>query len=138
MQRDHNGCSTCLPGTEQWETFISHTIRQRLMQYEYRTLDGRLFSCVAPSLDTARQRRDAWLAALQDARSPGPRSLGRRDDAGASSRSNTTPSSPLPPRPGACMAYRDDGRVCGQPATTLDHARGGFVCDKHRPQPHRR
>jgi hypothetical protein len=36
------------------------------------------------------------------------------------------------------MAYRDDGQVCGQPATALDHTRGGFVCDEHLSQQHRR
>jgi hypothetical protein len=32
-----------------------------------------------------------------------------------------------------CIAYLEDGRVCGLPAMHLDTQRGGFVCDDHRP-----
>lgn len=36
---------------------------QTRVQYIYRHTDGELFSCVAPSLDEARARRDAWMEA---------------------------------------------------------------------------
>ena len=37
------------PGPERW-------------QYDYRHSDGVLFSCVAVSLEAAREKREAWLA----------------------------------------------------------------------------
>ena len=54
-------------GQEQHETYRlgSHMSRrlagQTRVQYDYRHTDGELFSCVAPDLDAARKRRDAWL-----------------------------------------------------------------------------
>jgi hypothetical protein len=33
-----------------------------------------------------------------------------------------------------CIAYREDGRICGEPAMVLDLQRGGMVCDRHAPQ----
>lgn len=66
MKTDINGCSTCEAGREQYEFYNYHrpygsrkTIR--LVQYDYRHTDGELFSCVAPSLEEARKRRDTWL-----------------------------------------------------------------------------
>lgn len=35
--------------------------------------------------------------------------------------------------PGGCVAYGDDGRICGKPATIVDHLRGGMVCAAHPP-----
>ncbi len=32
-----------------------------------------------------------------------------------------------------CIAYREDGRLCGRPATQLDRQRGGMVCGEHAP-----
>ncbi len=32
-----------------------------------------------------------------------------------------------------CIAYRDDGRICGAPAMVVDVQRGGMVCRKHAP-----
>jgi hypothetical protein len=32
-----------------------------------------------------------------------------------------------------CIAYRDDGKVCGEIAEFIDEQRGGMVCEKHRP-----
>lgn len=64
MKSDINGCSTCQAGREQYE-FYTQTVgrkRRRLVQYDYRTPDGQLFSCVAASLEDARGRRDTWLA----------------------------------------------------------------------------
>lgn len=59
-----NGCSVCkAPGTENYEEYTSRIGRKsiRMCQYDYRHTDGVLFSCVAPSLEEARRRRDEWL-----------------------------------------------------------------------------
>jgi hypothetical protein len=37
----------------------------------------------------------------------------------------------------ACIAYREDGRLCARPASILDPQRGGMVCAEHAPQPAR-
>ena len=47
-------------GQEQHETFKNG--RKTYCQYDYRHTDGTLFSCVAPDLDSARRKRDNWLA----------------------------------------------------------------------------
>jgi len=64
MRSDVNGCSTCPPGGEQWEEFEASWAprgdRTRV-QYDYRTPSGKLFGCIAKSLEDARARRDAWL-----------------------------------------------------------------------------
>lgn len=61
MKTDRNGCSTTSPGEEQWEVYYSSASRQEMVQYDYRTTWGKLFSCVAKTLDEARRKRDAWL-----------------------------------------------------------------------------
>lgn len=65
MKTDRNGCSTCPPGAERWEAFKASWAprgdRGRV-QYDFRAPNGKLFTCVARSLDEARARRDAWLA----------------------------------------------------------------------------
>lgn len=33
-----------------------------------------------------------------------------------------------------CIAYREDGRLCGEPASVLDVHRGGMVCEAHAPK----
>ena len=33
-----------------------------------------------------------------------------------------------------CIAYREDGKLCGEVATILDEQRGGMVCAKHAPK----
>lgn len=33
----------------------------QLCQYDYRHTDGELFSCIAPTLEAARAKRDEWL-----------------------------------------------------------------------------
>jgi hypothetical protein len=56
-----NGVSTCrAAGTEQFEKFQTGFGRRKrtLVQYDYREL----FSCVAPTLEECRRRRDAWLS----------------------------------------------------------------------------
>jgi len=55
-------CATCrglVLGEEEWEEFTWKGFPR--VQYDYRTIDGRLFSCVALNLEAARERRDAWL-----------------------------------------------------------------------------
>lgn len=34
---------------------------------------------------------------------------------------------------GWCLVYREDGRVCREPATILDRQRHGLVCAAHAP-----
>jgi hypothetical protein len=34
---------------------------------------------------------------------------------------------------GWCIAYREDGRVCREPAHIVDRQRGGLVCSAHAP-----
>ena len=62
MNSDVNGCSTCPKGQEMHETFMRDS--KEFVQYDFRTFGGELFSCVAGSLDEARQLRDSWLARL--------------------------------------------------------------------------
>lgn len=61
---DNNGCSICAAGRETYTTYTYHrTPRQsiEMYQYDYRTPEGDLFSCCAPSLEDCRARRDNWL-----------------------------------------------------------------------------
>jgi len=49
-------------GEEQYITFDSRVCpRVRLVQYDYRALDGRLFSTIAKTIISAQHRRDLWL-----------------------------------------------------------------------------
>ena len=54
------------PGNEQHEMFHAPgrigKPGQKRCQYDYRHSDGVLFSCVAVSLEAAREKREAWLA----------------------------------------------------------------------------
>lgn len=52
---------TCKPGQEQWEVFYSQMSKDKRVQYDYRTPDGKLFSCIAKTLEYARKKRDNWL-----------------------------------------------------------------------------
>lgn len=61
MKTDINGCSTTAAGQEHHESYYSPILRMRMIQYDYRTADGELFSCCAPNLGVARERRDKWL-----------------------------------------------------------------------------
>ncbi|MHC4676538.1 MAG: DUF3873 family protein [Planctomycetota bacterium] len=62
METDVNGCSTTAAGQEQYEEYYSDLARGWRVQYDYRIPEGKLFSCVAKTLEDARQRRDDWLA----------------------------------------------------------------------------
>ncbi len=60
MKTDENGTSTCKAGMENFEIFDNR--RGVWCQYEFRSrLTGRLFTCVAPSLESARVQRDEFL-----------------------------------------------------------------------------
>jgi len=48
-------------GQEQHEPFYSSVRRSYWVQYDYRHLDGELFSCVARTLEICIQKRNAWL-----------------------------------------------------------------------------
>jgi len=61
MKRNKNGCSTCPEGQEQYETFWFGVVNRNLVRYNYRTPEGKLFSCIATSLEIARRRRNKWL-----------------------------------------------------------------------------
>lgn len=65
MKSDSNGCSTCPQGCESFETFTSRG--KVKVQYDYRTPEGELFTCIAESLEVARQRRDEWLKVTTNA-----------------------------------------------------------------------
>ena len=58
MKTDKKGCSTCLPGEEQYEKFKKG--KKTYIQYDYRTENGELFSCIDLSLENCRTRRDKW------------------------------------------------------------------------------
>lgn len=64
-----NGLSTCTAaGTEKYERFQLGIGRRKrtLVQYDYRHMDGELFSCVKPTLDECRQKRNEWLKRKED------------------------------------------------------------------------
>jgi hypothetical protein len=65
MKADVKGCSTCPKGEERWEYFWpgfgKHTMR-RFVQYDFRLHNGKLFTCVKPTLEECREARDRALA----------------------------------------------------------------------------
>ena len=61
MKTDVNGCSTTERGQEQWEQYYSPVLGGYRVQYDYRAMDGRLFSCTAKTLEDARRKRDDWI-----------------------------------------------------------------------------
>lgn len=66
MKTDINGCSITKPGEEHWEEYFSKLAQGIRVQYDYRTPDGELFSCIAKTLGAARQKRDQWLEKRED------------------------------------------------------------------------
>ena len=60
-----NGCSTCANGSENYQRCTACN-RKKYYQYDYRTEDGQLFSCVAPTLEQCRAKRDFWLNKLNN------------------------------------------------------------------------
>jgi hypothetical protein len=61
MKTDVKGCSTTTNGTENYEQFYSSIAKKQLFQYDFRTKDGELFSCVSTSIEKCREKRDYWL-----------------------------------------------------------------------------
>lgn len=55
----------CKPGEEQYEKFNTPSSTERI-QYDYRTYDGQLFSCIARNLVIARAKRNEWLGKLKE------------------------------------------------------------------------
>ena len=63
MKTDNNGCSTCPIGSEKYEKFtirVGHRILTK-WQYDYRHINGELFSTVKSSLEECREAKDRWL-----------------------------------------------------------------------------
>jgi hypothetical protein len=59
---NHNGCSVCAAGEENYTTFSpAHRPGKLFYQYDYRHKDGELFSTVAPTLEQCRTIRDKWV-----------------------------------------------------------------------------
>lgn len=59
---NNNGNSVCGQGEENYISFyLTHRREQTFYQYDYRYMDGDLFSTVASTLDECRRRRDLWL-----------------------------------------------------------------------------
>ena len=57
----YRGISTThLLGTERYETFRNHT-GKRFVMYDYRDLDGTLFSIVKPTLEECRAAKNEWI-----------------------------------------------------------------------------
>ena len=51
----------CKRGQEQYEYFHSFLTQGQKVQYDYRALDGELFTTVVTDLESAHAKRDAWL-----------------------------------------------------------------------------
>ncbi|MEG2067158.1 MAG: DUF3873 family protein [Tannerellaceae bacterium] len=63
MKTDKNGCSTCKVGKEQYEAFTHRG--KTYYEYDYRHIDGKLFTCVKPTIEECRAKRDEWLSLRQ-------------------------------------------------------------------------
>jgi len=61
MSINENGCSVCKNGEEKFEKFFSYLNQKEMIQYDYRTEDGELFSTVASTLERAREKKNKWL-----------------------------------------------------------------------------
>lgn len=48
-------------GREQYENFKSSATKKTYVQYDYRHTDGKLFTCIKPTLKACRQAVEAWL-----------------------------------------------------------------------------
>ena len=66
MKTDEFGRSATKPGEEQYEEYYAASLKRHMVQYDYRTLDGRLFACIAFTVDIARAKRDRWLEQLEE------------------------------------------------------------------------
>jgi hypothetical protein len=64
MKTDKNGCSITANDQEQYEVFYSPK-KIKLYQYDFRTSEGNLFSCVGQSLAECRKKKNEWLQAVK-------------------------------------------------------------------------
>jgi len=53
-------------GEEYYISYRSRITKNVLIQYDYRNLDGELFSCIANDVEEARQKKDEWLKKKTD------------------------------------------------------------------------
>ena len=60
---NHNGCSVCAAGSENYTIFTARLGRKSVkrVQYDYRTPEGELFSCVGKDIEDCRRKRDEWV-----------------------------------------------------------------------------
>ncbi|GHV39405.1 hypothetical protein FACS1894187_19340 [Synergistales bacterium] len=56
---EHGVTTTVAPGQEQYKEFTQG--KRTYIQYDFRALDGELFSCTAPTLSKAREKKNEWL-----------------------------------------------------------------------------
>ena len=49
------------PGCDQHEKYRSAVTKKTLVQYDYRAYNGKLFSCVKPTLAACHAARDKWI-----------------------------------------------------------------------------
>ena len=61
------------PGQELVDLFLCHATKEDLIQYDYRSEEGNLFTTIGRSLEGCRKWRDEWLAKGQK-----PQGRGRR------------------------------------------------------------
>jgi len=59
MMTEKGVSTTTERGTEQYEK--CRVAGSECFQYDYRHVDGRLFSCVRKTLEKCREERDKWL-----------------------------------------------------------------------------
>lgn len=61
MENDKDDVLQCAPGEEIFEFFDSWRGRKPWVSYDYRDIDGELFTGRFRSLEKARKERDIWL-----------------------------------------------------------------------------
>lgn len=64
---NENGCSICAAGEEKHEPFVTRLggKKVKMIQYDYRTKEGALFSCVGATYEKCVEKRNLWLKNLQ-------------------------------------------------------------------------
>lgn len=60
MKSDKSGSCQCLNGQESYEKYYSSILKESLIRYDYRNLNGKLFLTVGKTLEICRKRRDMW------------------------------------------------------------------------------
>lgn len=49
-------------GEEKYETYSSYIRGTKRVQYDYRALNGKLFTCTGATVEECRAKKDAWLS----------------------------------------------------------------------------